>query len=418
VKVCVIGAGVVGCATAYQLALAGHEVVLVESASSPASGASHANGAQLSYSYVDPLASPSTLRSLPALLLDREKAVLFQPRWSITQLRWILAFLLNCSPCASLNNTRRLLALSKLSQAALDRWCLDDGLDVEIQRNGKLVLCADSKSIDRQRRLIELKASSGYSQSLLDRNGCIEREPALANYSGFVGGVWTSTDCAVDPRTFCKVLVDRAQRLGAQVLWKTSVDDFVIKNGKVACAVSNAGAVVADAYVLATGIAAPRLAARLGETLSILPIKGYSITVPMKAGGILPLTSVTDLNRKTVLAPLGLNLRVAALAEVGAYDYAVPEKKLAHMVATVSAVYPGLCDLSDPQAWAGLRPATPSSVPVVRQARVTNAFLNVGHGALGLTLAAGSAVQIVEAIRDAKMASKTLAFGMSPISHS
>ena len=103
---------------------------------------------------------------------------------------------------------------------------------------------------------------------------------------------------------------------------------------------------------------------------------------------------MTDLGRKTVFAPLGDQLRVAAMAEVGATGLDVPPDRVRTMVDAVAQTYPGLCDLEAPAVWAGLRPATPTSVPIVGRWRGSNVYLNVGHGALGLTLAAGSAVAL------------------------
>ncbi|MDP4075562.1 FAD-dependent oxidoreductase [Acidovorax sp. A1169] len=157
---------------------------------------------------------------------------------------------------------------------------------------------------------------------------------------------------------------------------------------------TGAGDIAADAFVLACGPRAPALATALGLRLPIEPIKGYSITVPFRAGVHRPRASVTDLARKTVFAPLGGRLRVAAMAEVGATGLSVAPARVQAMVDAVAQTYPGLCALDDPVVWAGLRPATPTSVPIVGRWRNSNVYLNLGHGALGLTLAAGSAAAL------------------------
>ena len=121
-KVCVIGAGVIGCATAYELARQGHDVNLLDAAQAPGLGTSYANGAQLSYSYVEPFASPATLRALPKLLLSRGSAVRFYPRWDWRQWVWGLQFLRACSARQSLRGTAQLLQLAQASRAALAQW--------------------------------------------------------------------------------------------------------------------------------------------------------------------------------------------------------------------------------------------------------------------------------------------------------
>lgn len=397
-KVCVIGAGVIGCATAYQLARRGHEVALVDSAAGPAAGASRGNGGQLSYRFIQPLASPGTLRSLPGLMLDRDSPVAVRLRPSLRQARWIAAFLACCRAGATRRGTHRLLAMTALSRLTLERWIADDGLDVGLRRNGKLVLCHHRGSLREQARQVALLDGLGDKQHVLDRDGCLAVEPVLRAHDGFVGGVWTPGECAVDPRAFCEALFAAAVARGARASWSTHVETLVVGNGKVVAATSRDGDIDADAFVLANGVAAPRLGRALGELLPIEPVKGYSLTLAMKPGEAQPKTNVTDLARKTVFAPGNGRLRIAAMAELGHRDLRIPRKRVEQIRDTVESVFPGLCDLDRPDAWAGLRPSTPSSVPIVRRSRIGNAFLNVGHGALGLTLACGSACLIAEAI--------------------
>jgi D-amino-acid dehydrogenase len=144
-------------------------------------------------------------------------------------------------------------------------------------------------------------------------------------------------------------------------------------------------------FVLCTGSKTNRLARQLGEALPIYPIKGYSVTLDMIGLTPKPTANVTDLSRKMVLAPLGGKLRVAAMAEVVGNDTRIPPDRIEQVLAAVEQVFPGLCSTAQSSAWAGLRPATPDSVPIIRNSRVPNVVLNVGHGALGFTLAAGSA---------------------------
>jgi D-amino-acid dehydrogenase len=401
-KVCVIGAGVVGCATAYQLSRTGHDVTLIDSAPEPASGASFANGAQLSYSYVEPLANPATFMAVPRLLMDPQSPLGLRLRLSIAQWKWIAEFLRSCAPARSLQGSLVLLAIACLSKETNERWMTDDRLDFAIQRNGKLVLCPTTASLKYQARQIHLQAGSGSKQVLVSRDECMAIEPALTRYANFAGGVWTPGECAADPRAYCNALVAAANARGMRTLWSVTANRFIIANRRVVSLQTSANDVVADAFVLANGIHAPKLAGQLGESLLIEPIKGFSLTLEMKLGQRAPVTSVTDLGRKTVLAPLNGKLRVAAIAELGQSDLRVESRRIEQMKQAVDAIYPGLCHFTSLNAWAGLRPATPDSLPIVRQSRIANVFLNVGHGALGFTLASGCAVQIAEAIHDAQ----------------
>jgi D-amino-acid dehydrogenase len=400
-KVCVIGAGVVGCAAAFELARAGHEVVLLDAGTQPGTGTSYANGGQLSYSYVEPLAGPATLFSLPRLLFDRDSPVRLRVRPEPRQWAWGMRFLAACTAAQSRSGTRHLLELGRLSRDVLDTWLLEEALDFDFARNGKLVICPDHSSLDRQAMQVALQAEFGARQEILDRAGCIAREPRLADHRGFVGGVWTPSECVGDPHRYCVALVDALKRRGGQVLLGAQVRRFVVREGRCHAAVTSQGEVEADAFVLAAGLSSRVLGEHLGENLPLYPIKGYSLTLRVRAGQALPRTNVTDLGRKMVLAPIGDRLRVAAMAELVGEDTTLPPERIRAIEAAVDTVFPGLCERGDNQAWTGLRPATPTSVPIVRRSRVRNVLLNVGHGALGFTLAAGCAARVARLIEPA-----------------
>lgn len=393
-KVCVIGAGVIGCATAYELTRRGHDVHLLDSERGPGLGTSYANGAQLSYSYVEPFASPATLRGLPKMLLSRGSAVRFHPRWDWRQWAWGLQFLRACSARQSLQGTAQLLQMAQASRAMLEQWMREEHWSFGFEENGKLVLCPTPESLRLQERQVALQAAMGCRQEVLSVGECLEKEPALQSAPGlpWAGGVWTRDECIGDPHRLCGDMVASLQKWGGQVSWGVRATSFRRHGERVAAVVTSEGEIAADAFVMAAGPRVVALAARLGIYLPVYPIKGYSITVPFRPGVHRPRASVTDLGRKTVFAPLGDQLRVAAMAEVGATGLDVPPDRVRTMVDAVAQTYPGLCDLEAPAVWAGLRPATPTSVPIVGRWRGSNVYLNVGHGALGLTLAAGSAV--------------------------
>lgn len=393
--VCVIGAGVVGCATAYQLARQGLRVLLLDAHNGPGEGASRANGAQLSYSYVEPLASPATLRALPSLLFTRDSPLRFEPRMDWRQWHWGARFLMACSTARVRRGTRELLALARLSRATLDNWCEHENLAISLKRNGKLVLCPDEATLERQVRQMEFQALLGCRQSVLTRNQCLAQEPALGSMGADIAGaIWTPDECLADPYELCQALVRCLRRDGANLHFNTRVDGFVVRRGR-AVAVRAAGQeIAADAFVLATGSHSARLGRDLGMVLPVYPIKGYSLTLALREAGRAPRASITHLGLKMVFAPLRNQLRVAAMAEVVGHDLRIPQDRVDRMLEAVDRLFPGACELDQPAAWAGLRPATPDSLPIIGPSRVGNVFLNIGHGALGFTLAAGSAARL------------------------
>lgn len=397
-RVCIVGAGIVGCATAYALARQGLDVTLIDRGPQPGLGTSFANGAQLSYSYVQPLASPQTLRALPSILLGRSAGLRFTPRLDPHQWSWALRFLWACRPGNSDRGTAQLLELAATSRETLDGWLAEEDWDVAFARQGKLVLCPDAATLRAQAAQVALQARLGCRQEVLGPVACLQREPALAYRHGpLAGGIWTADECVVDPFLLCAAMAGSLQRRGGRFVANCQVQGFERCGPEVVAARTSLGPVPADAFVLAAGPESVALAAGLGLRLPIYPVKGYSISLPFR-GKERPSVSVTDLGSKTVFAPLGPQLRVAAMAEIVGDDLTITPGNVGRMLASVEQTYPGLCEETDPRPWAGLRPATPDSVPLIGRWRDSNLYLNVGHGALGLTLAAGSALRLTRAI--------------------
>lgn len=391
-QACIVGAGVAGLTGAYFLAREGHDVTVLDSEEDVALGASHANGAQLSYSYVAPLADPSVLPHLPAWLLSSDSALRYVPRADARQWRWCLAFLRACRTATSNRTALELLQLGALSREALHELVARESIDFDHVRNGKLVVYRDAQAFELARAKVGLLAEGGASQSALDRNACMEVEPALA-FAGatIVGGIHTPSEEAGDCLLFCKELAKvLRERYGVTIITGARVLGWVSEGKRVVAARVAHGEVRADAFVLSAGTASADLAEELGLSLPIYPLTGYSLSaaaVPDHAPGI----NVTDLHRKVVYARLGEQLRVAGMVEITGADETQRDARLATLIRHVKEMFPLAADYEHARTWCGHRPATPDSKPLVGATRYSNFWLNTGHGALGFTLACGTA---------------------------
>ncbi|WP_026637955.1 D-amino acid dehydrogenase [Bordetella petrii] len=393
-KICVIGAGVVGVTSAYFLARQGHEVVLVDSRANPATVSSYANGGQLSYSYVAPLAGPGVLPNVPAWLLRADSPLRFRPRLDPHQWLWSLRFALACRASVAQVSTAQLQSLSYLSRDVLHRLLAEENLDFGHVRNGKLIAYRSPELLEKARKLVAYQASLGAEQRVLDAVETLELEPALAGLgASLAGAVYTPSEEAGDCRQFTEGLFKRLQALGNVECRMASPVHRLRREGRKIVAVETAtGDIAADAVVLAAGMGARALIKPLGQDLPLYPLKGYSLTVPLEPGDTTaPAISVTDYERRIVYARVGGVLRIAAMVDIGSADADIDPARIALLKRQVHEIFPNL-DLSKAEAWAGLRPATPTGKPQIGAARVAdNLWLNIGHGALGFTLACGSA---------------------------
>lgn len=393
-KVCVIGAGVIGVTSAYFLARQGHEVVLVDSRARPATVASYANGGQLSYSYVAPLAGPGVLPSVPGWLLRADSPLRFQPRLDPHQWQWCLQFVLACRASVAKASTAQLQALSYLSRDVLNRLLEEEDIDFGHVRNGKLIAYRSPDLLEKARRLVAYQADLGAEQRVLDAAQTIALEPALAGLDrNLAGAVYTPSEEAGDCRQFTEGLFRRLQESeGVQCRMANPVRRLRREGRKIVAVETANGDIPVDAVVLAAGMASRDLIKPLGRDLPLYPLKGYSLSVPLTDGDeTSPAISVTDYERRIVYARIGRILRIAAMVDIGSPNADIDPARIALLKQQVREAFPRL-DLGQAVPWAGLRPATPTGKPLIGESRVAdNLWLNVGQGALGFTLACGSA---------------------------
>ncbi len=272
--VCVMGAGIVGLATAYELQRQGMQVTVVDQAR-PGAGASGGNGAQLSYSYVQPLADPGIWAQLPKLLLSPDSPLKLHPRWDPHQWRWGLDFLRACNRRASEHGTATLLALAARSRQGFERMLAAERLACDFSRTGKLVLYATQASLDDARRQLELQRAWGCEQEAVTPARCVEIEPALAHYAARIAGaIHTPGECAADCLQVCQGLHALLQARGVRFVLDTRITAFTRSAGRIAAARTDAGAIEADAFVLALGSGSHALVRTLGFALPVYPLKG------------------------------------------------------------------------------------------------------------------------------------------------
>jgi len=389
-NVLVLGGGVVGLAAAYYLARDGHEVAVVERNHGVGLETSYANGGQLSYSYVAPLAGPGVLPKIPPWLLRRDAPLRFRPELDWQQWRWCLEFVLACTRRQADLTTRRLLRLAYYSRSLMHRFIEREHAEFDYVQNGKLVVHSDPRAFDAARRLLDYQASLGSEQQALSADECVALEPALgAMRPRIAGGICTPSEDAGDCYKLCLALERILRANGARFLLDAEIRRLLHWRDRIMGVETSAGVLEADRYVLALGAASPWLVRPLGIRLPIYPLKGYSLTLPVGPGHLAPRISITDFKKKIVYARLGDELRVAGMADLAGHRPDIDESRIATLLDETRAAFPEASDFSRLRPWCGLRPATPKGTPILGRTPYPDLLLDCGQGALGFTLALG-----------------------------
>lgn len=400
-QVIVIGGGVVGLTSAWWLLEAGYRVTLLERAPTVASAASYRNGGQLSYRYVSPLADEGVPKKALHWLFEKDGPLRFRPEADYRQWRWMAQFLSNCNTEANARTTSKLLQLGELSRLSLAQLELALPLSEFNWRNaGKLVVYRSDEAF---------KAALGRPEN--DENRAIlygadtaRVEPALAELAPkLAGGIFNPGEAVADCYAFCLALEKRiVAHPRFERCMHTAARTIFVEHGKVTAIETDAGWISADHYVLAAGIQSRDLAATANLDLPMYPLKGYSLTAPIRSEHVAPNISITDFERKILYARIGKELRVAAMVDLVGESTRIDRRRIASLTRLARESMPHAADYNQAEAWAGLRPATPNSAPIIGATPYPNLWLNVGHGPLGFTFACGSASLLATLMRGKK----------------
>ena len=403
-KLVVLGGGVIGVTAAWYLAGDGHEVTVVDRQPGVALETSFANGGQISASYAEPWANPEAPLKILQWLGQADAPLLFRLRADWRQWAWGLTFLYECLPSRTRHNTIQCLNLALYSRDCLQALRRETGLRYDELARGILTFYTDPKEFAHGVASADLMRQYGCDRDVKTVDECVAIEPALASCRGkLAGGIFTASDESGDAQRFTQELARMAAARGVAFRWNVQIERIVADGDTIAsvrCVNEEHRKEImrADAYVVALGSYSPFLLRSLGVPCLIYPAKGYSATIAIDHHRGAPTVSLTDLAYKIVFTRLGDRLRVAGTAELSGYGKELNLVRCEALVDRTFDLFPDAGERDSAQFWTGLRPATPSNVPLVGSTRYRNLFLDTGHGTLGWTMACGSGKALSDVI--------------------
>jgi D-amino-acid dehydrogenase len=389
---------VIGVASAYYLARAGAQVLLLDRQPGPALETSYANAGQVSPGYSTPWAAPGIPLKALKWMFQEHAPLAIRADGSLFQLRWMAQMLRNCSPERYAVNKERMMRVAEYSRHCLQQLRADTGIQYEQRTGGTLQLFRKQEQLDAAGRDIAVLEECGVPYELLGRDELAGVEPALAQARDrLVGGLRLPNDETGDCHRFTNALADIARGLGVEFRFGQQVEGLAVEGGRIAGVRVGGQVLTADRYVMALGSYTRRMLAPLGLDLPVYPVKGYSLTVPLVDEALAPRSTVLDETYKIAVTRFDQRIRVGGMAELGGFDLRLNPRRRATLELVVRDLFPG-GDVPNATFWTGLRPMTPDSTPIIGATRYPNLYLNTGHGTLGWTMSCGSGKLIADLV--------------------
>ena len=399
-KVVVMGAGVIGVTTAYYLARQGAEVTVLDRQMGPGLETSYANAGELSYGMTSPWAAPGIPMKALKWLFMKRRPLFIWPLISPTMWAWGVQMLRNCNDDSYRINKSRMVRISNYSRDVMPELIAETGIEYDGRAQGTLQLFRTEKQLKGSKADQEILAEYDSPYEVLDRDGCIAAEPALAAVRDkFVGGLRLTADRTGDCRMFTLALAQRCAELGVEFQYGQSIRAIAVENDRVVGIDTEvAGRITGDVYVSALGSYGPKVLNPIGIRLPVYPVKGYSVTLPVTSDAKAPQSTIMDETHKVAITRLGDRIRVAGTAEIAGYSNRLGPHATDTVRHVIGDLFPEGGDITKAEGWTGLRPMTPDGTPVLGPSRYPNLYLNTGHGTLGWTMACGSGRAVADVV--------------------
>ncbi|AWQ48260.1 D-amino acid dehydrogenase [Serratia marcescens] len=389
-RVVILGSGVVGVASAWYLAKAGHEVTVIDRQPGPALETSAANAGQISPGYAAPWAAPGVPLKAIKWMFQRHAPLAIRLDGSSFQLNWMWQMLKNCNTEHYMTNKGRMVRLAEYSRDCIKALRQETGIQYEGRQGGTLQLFRTQQQFENAAKDIAVLEDAGVPYKLLEASQLASVEPALAQVAHkLTGGLQLPNDETGDCQLFTQQLAKMAEQAGVTFLFNRSVDRLLVEGDKIAGVQCGTEVFKADSYVVAFGSYSTALLRGL-VSIPVYPLKGYSLTIPITDEAAAPFSTVLDETYKIAITRFDQRIRVGGMAEIVGFNTQLEQKRRETLEMVVRDLYPNGGRVEDATFWTGLRPMTPDGTPIVGRTSLKNLYLNTGHGTLGWTMACGS----------------------------
>ena len=391
-QILILGAGVIGVTTAYELLRDGHDVTVIDRKPEPALETSYGNAGLIAPGHSYAWTTPKLPINLFKSLYEKQRAFRFKFQWDMEMWRWGLQFIRQCTGKKMAENTLRKHRLSIYSQRHLHRLINETGIQYYKNREGLVYIFRSAKSFCEGQKKLTLLQPVMKNLHILNRKELLDLEPILQHTKTQIsGGIYCPTDESGSCRDFTLRLSEICRNKGVKFHFDTMVTEIIKNGNRIEKVISDRGDFQADKYVLSLAAYSPIFSKMLGDYLPIYPVKGYSFTVPIIDMNKAPIFGGIDEDNLLAFSLMGDRIRFTSVAEISGYDTTSTPSDFINMVELANSLFPDIFNFSQIEYWAGLRPMTPNGAPIFGIGKMQNLYFNTGHGHLGWTMSTGSA---------------------------
>lgn len=397
-NIAVVGAGVIGVTTAYELASDGHRVSVFERHSSVAEETSFANAGVVAPGYVTPWAAPGMPGKVLGYLLRRHAPVKLRWPLSAAEIAWGWRWWRACDAQTYARNRAQMQRLALYSRERLHRLSAEERLDYD-RSDGYMVLLRTERDRALAQPGLQLLRDAGIRFAEIDAAQARRVEPALNPDTDFVGAIHLPDDEVGNCRQFTVLLRERARALGVRFVFDAPVARLAASPEPTLWLATQDAAQRFDAVVVCAGLHSAALLHPLGLRLPLAAVHGYSVSARIREPLDAPRSAVMDERFKVAISRLGQRVRVAGSAELGGTLGALRDDSLRTLYKVLQDWFPAAADFArGVQEWKGARPMLPDGPPLIGPSGLSGIWLNLGHGSSGWALACGSARALADRI--------------------
>ncbi len=398
----VVGAGLLGVSSAWYLSLLGHKVKVFESHSDVSLETSFANGGMLHASEANPWNHPGIFLEALKMLGKEDSALLIRPSAVPFMLPWIFSFFKNSRLQQFDKNLKKNLSLARYSLEVMHDDFISKDSSCEINPSGILKIFYDKDAMNKAVLSAKKARESGTSFEILDKQMTVKLEPSLDRISSkLCGSIYFPEDMCGDAHQFSKVLKAKCEKNGVEFFFNTTVQGLINENQKLSGVIVKDQHFPCDICIVSAGISSKGLLKTANVPISVEPVKGYSVTIPIGHWKCKPKIPVIDEQKHAAVCPLANSLRVAGTAEFAGENKTLTKERLVNLIDICRSLFPEEqinLDVFENKPWCGFRPMTPDGVGIVGETPIDGLYVNTGHGHLGWTMALGSSKMLASIV--------------------